>query len=159
MRIWVLMVAIVLAGPVQAAECTLSNSRYVQDKSPWVLTFQRVPRYGSPTQIAAFALELPNSGVTLDGAVHGSMGFGSPLWSIEGPCGTESKETCSFLMENQSPAIYGLYGDRITFLTDEAPDQVILPQLSVSLWYSQYREDEWDGDVEPGDAFVLEGCE
>jgi hypothetical protein len=126
-----------LGSPASAAECTLSSARYVQPHSPWVLTFHRVPRYGAPTQIAAFALELPNSGVTLEGAVHGSMGFGSPLWNIEGPCRPDGAETCDFLMENQSPAIYGLYDNEVRFLETQpgraAPEQIILPQLSASL--------------------------
>ena len=159
-----LVFSLILAGTVSAAECTLTNARYTQPDAPWSLTFQRVPKYGAANQIAAFSLELPNSGVTLDGAVHGSNGFGSPLWSIEGRCAPEAQEICSFLMENQSPAIYGIYHDKVKFLDTErgsvAPEQIILPQLAVSLWYSNYRETEWFGDeVSPGDAFVLEGCE
>lgn len=153
-----------LSGMPRAADCPLHSARYIQPDSPWVLTFQRIPRYGPATQIAAFALELPNAGVTLDGMVTGSMGFGSPLWFISGPCSPESAESCDFLMDGQSPPIYGMYDGTIGFLDVEpagvAPEQIILPQLTASLWYSMYRESEWDGDtVQPSDAFVLEGCD
>jgi hypothetical protein len=164
MRSALVIAVTMLAGAPMAAECTLTNARYSQPSAPWTLTFQRVPKYGPANQISAFSLELPNSGVTLAGTAHGSNGFGSPLWSLEGRCAPASTETCSFLMENQSPAIYGIYDGVVRFLDTErgsvAPEQVILPQLAVSLWYSNYRETEWFGDeVSPGDAFVLEGCD
>ncbi|QQR39775.1 hypothetical protein [Devosia rhizoryzae] len=159
-----LMLSLTVIGAPIGAECSITNARYIQPDAPWSLTFERVPKYGAANQIAAFALELPNSGVTLHGAVHGSNGFGSPLWSIEGPCSSKAQDSCQFLMENQSPPIYGIYDGVVKFLEAErgsvAPEQIILPQLAVSLWDSNYRDSEWAGDdVMPGDAFLLEGCE
>ncbi|MBJ3783233.1 hypothetical protein [Devosia sediminis] len=157
-----LSLAVVL--PSTAGECTLYNARYKQPDAPWWLTFTQVPQFGAPNQTAAFYIELPNSGVTIDGGVSVPNGFGAPLWSISGPCsGEEGAETCTFLTEDSNPSIYGIYDGKVTFLSSErgsaAPEQVILPQLSVSLWYSSYRQDEWDGDVSPGDAFELVGCD
>ena len=158
------LVSIGVAGPSIAAECTLYNARYKQAQSPWYLTFTQVPQFAAPNQSAAFYIELPNSGVTLQGGVSIPNGFGAPLWSISGPCsGEESAETCTFLPEYSNPSIYGVYDGKVQFLSSErgsvAPDQVILPELSASLWYSNFRQDEWDGDVSPGDAFELVGCE
>lgn len=146
-----------------SAECTLYNARYKQADAPWGLTFTQVPQFAAANQTAAFYIELPNSGVTLDGRVSVPNGFGSPLWSVSGPCSSDSTDMCDFLEDSASPAIYGVYDGVVRFLNSErgsvAPDQVILPQLAVSLWYSNYRQDEWDGDVSPGDAFILVGCE
>lgn len=158
-------VSVCLVVPSHGAECTLFNARYKQADAPWWLTFTQVPQFAAPNQTAAFYLELPNSGVTLDGAVHLPNGFGSSLWSISGPCSVEEgAETCAFLDEASHPAIYGIYDGKVQFLSAErgstAPEQVILPQLAVSLWYSNYRQDEWSGDeFEPGDAFELIGCQ
>lgn len=158
-------ISVCLVVPSLGSECTLYNARYKQADAPWWLTFTQVPQFAAPNQTAAFYLELPNSGVTLAGAVHVPNGFGSPLWSISGPCSAEEgAEICSFLAEGSSPAIYGIYDGKVQFMSTErgsaAPEQVILPQLSASLWYSNYRRDEWfDGEVDPGDAFELIGCE
>lgn len=155
---------VALAAPSIAAECTLYNARYKQPDAAWWLTFTQVPQFAPPNQSAAFYLELPNSGVTIEGSVMVPNGFGSPLWSIEGPCSAaEGAETCTFLEDAASPAIYGIYEGKVQFLSAErgspAPEQVILPQLASSLWYSNYRQDEWDGDISPGDAFELVGCQ
>lgn len=155
---------VALAVPTPADECTLYNARYKQPDAPWWLTFTRVPEFAAPNQSAAFYIELPNSGVTLQGRVTVPNGFGSPLWSIDGPCKAEQgAETCSFLDDTANPGIYGIYKGKVQFLSVErgsaAPEQVILPQLAVSLWYSSYRQDEWDGEVSPGDAFELVGCQ
>jgi hypothetical protein len=160
----VAVLSIALVVPSVAAECTLYNARYKQADAPWYLTFTQVPQFAAPNQSAAFYIELANSYVTLQGGVSIPNGFGAPLWSISGPCsGEEGAKTCTFLNEGDTPSIYGIYDGKVEFLSGErgsaAPEQVILPQLSVSLWYSNYRQDEWDGDSEPGDAFELVGCE
>lgn len=151
-----------VAGNSLGAECTLYNARYSQPDAPWWLTFKRVPQFAPANQTAAYYIELPNSGVTLEGAVHVPNGFGSPLWTIEGPCGPESAETCGFLEEYEHPSIYGIYAGKVKFLDHErgspAPEQVILPGLAASLWYSNYRQ-EWADEISPGDAFVLNGCD
>lgn len=164
--------ALVLSSTaVPAAECTLSNARYKQPDAPWWLTFKRVPQFAAPNQVAAFYLELPNSDVTMEGSVHVPNGFGSPLWGIEGPCspppeggeGPKTVELCGFLEDYQYPAMYGEYDGVVRFLRYEegapAPEQVILPQLASSLWYSNYRGTEWMDGIEIGDAFMLEGCD
>lgn len=160
----VLLLSLGLAAPSLAAECTLYNARYKQADAAWWLTFTQVPQFAPANQTAAFYLELPNSGVTLDGAVSIPNGFGSPLWSITGPCSAaDGAETCTFLDEFSMPSIYGVYEGKVRFLSPErgsvAPGQVVLPQLAASLWYSNFRQDEWDGEAEPGDAFDLIGCE
>ncbi|GEM_PF-888281 len=166
MRLPLVAVLIVwLVGPSLAADCTLYNARYGQPDAAWWLTFTRVPQFAPANQTVAFYLELPNSGVTLDGGVSIPNGFGTPLWSFSGPCHAgDGAQTCHFPGGGETQAIYGIYNGKVTFLSPErgsaAPDQVILAGLAASLWYSGYRADEWDGDaVSPGDAFELIGCE
>ncbi|UYO01168.1 MAG: hypothetical protein KIT02_08205 [Devosia sp.] len=158
-----LTITSLVAGPVLASECTLYNARYKQPGAPWWITFTQVPQVSAPNQTAAFYFEMPNSDVTMQGAVHVPNGFGSPLWSVTGPCTAGGTEECGFLEEYQHPAVYGVYDGEVRFLDIErgsaAPDQIILPQLAVSLWYSNYRQSEWVDDLEPGDAFKLVGCE
>ena len=161
---------LLLSGSAQAGECTLTNARYQQADAPWWLTFKRVPQFAAPNQVAAFYVELPNSGVELAGSVHSPNGFGSPLWSVEGPCTPPeyqaeggAAEMCRFPDESQYAAIYGEYDGVVRFLDTgpgvAAPQQVILPGLAASLWYSSYRQTEWMEGIDIGDAFSLVGCE
>mgnify|MGYP001199840247 CR=1 FL=1 len=166
----IFLAAVLLGVPAQAADCTLTNARYKQPDAPWWLTFKRVAQFAAPNQVAAFYLELPNSGVEMQGGVSIPNGFGSPLWSMEGPCtppefaeeGAPVK-FCGFLDDTQYPAIYGEYDGKVTFLDTEtgaaAPEQVILPNLAASLWYSNYRQTEWMDGIDIGDAFTLVGCD
>lgn len=155
-----LMLAMV-PGVVTGAECTISNARYEHDQAAWYLSFKPVPKMSAPNQTAAFIIELPNSDVTLEGAIHRPNGFGSPLWSIDGPCSETSTDRCTFVEGN--PAAYGNYGGKVDWFVDaagaKAPDQLILPQLAVSLWYSMYREMEFAPDANEGDVFTLASCD
>ena len=78
----IFMGMLLLTGATQAADCTLTHARYKQPDAPWWLTFKRVPQFAAPNQMAAFYLELPNSGVEMQGGVSIPNGFVSPLWSI-----------------------------------------------------------------------------
>jgi hypothetical protein len=157
----VVLAFLLSTGCAQAADCTISNARYEHNEAAWYLSFKPVPKFVAPNQTAAFIIEIPNAGVTLEGAVHRPNGFGSPLWSIEGPCSEESVESCRFVEGN--PAAYGNYGGKVGWFDDapgaRAPDQLILPQLAVSLWYSSYRETEFQRDNNEGDVFTLVGCD
>ena len=154
---------VLLTGGAQAAECTISNARYENDDLTWWLSFKPVPRISAPNQSAAFILEMPNSGVTLEGAIHHPNGFGSPLWSISGPCQAGDAKVCSFV-EGDPTAMYGNYGGSVAWIDDQpgakAPDQVILPRLAASLWYSMYRQEEFTrDDGGASDVFTLTGCD
>jgi hypothetical protein len=155
------LAVLLLTGTAQAGDCTISNARYEHDQAAWYLSFKPVPKFVAPNQTAAFIIEMPNSGVVLEGAVHRPNGFGSPLWSIDGPCSETSAERCTFVEGN--PAAYGNYGGKVDWFDDaagaRAPDQLILPQLAVSLWYSMYREMEFAPDANEGDVFTLTGCD
>lgn len=159
----VVLALLLLTGAAQAAECTISNARYEHDQAAWYLSFKPVPRFVATNQTVAFIIEMPNSNVTLEGAIHRPNGFGSPLWTIQGPCSETSTDSCAFVNEGSNPAAYGNYGGKVDWLDDtkgaKAPDQVILPELAVSLWYSMYREMEFQPDAGEGDVFTLTGCD
>jgi hypothetical protein len=161
LRFIVLALAL-LTGTAQAADCTIGNARYEHDQAAWWLSFKPVPKFVAPNQTVAFIIEMPNSNVTMEGAVHRPNGFGSPLWSISGPCSETSAETCTFV-EGDANAMYGNYGGKVGWIDDDrgakAPDQVILPRLAMSLWYSNYREMEFEPDGNEGDVFTLTGCD
>jgi hypothetical protein len=161
-RILVLFAAMTPAIAV-GADCTISNARYEHDQAAWYLSFKPVPKFSAPNQTTAFIIEMPNSDVTMEGAVHRPNGFGSPLWSISGPCSETSDESCTFVTEGSNPAAYGNYGGKVDWFDDsagaKAPDQFILPQLAMSLWYSMYRETEFQQDGTEGDVFTLVGCD
>lgn len=156
-----ILAIVLLGGSAQAAECTISNARYEHDQAAWWLSFKPVPKFSAPNQTAAFIIEMPNSNVRLEGAIHRPNGFGSPLWSISGPCAEDSTESCSFVEGN--PAAYGSYDSKVGWFDDalgaKAPDQFILPQLAMSLWYSMYRGMEFEPDRNEGDVFTLVGCD
>lgn len=156
-----ILAIVLLGGSARAAECTISNARYEHDQAAWWLSFKPVPKFSAPNQTAAFIIEMPNSDVVLEGAVHRPNGFGSPLWSISGPCSEDSQESCTFVEGN--PAAYGNYGGKVGWFDDalgvKAPDQLILPELAVSLWYSMYRGNEFVADANEGDVFTLTGCD
>jgi hypothetical protein len=157
------LATLLLVSAAQAAECSITNARYEHDQAAWWLSFKPVPRISAPNQTTAFIIELPNAQVTLEGAIHRPNGFGSPLWTISGPCSEESTDTCTFVNEGSNPAAYGNYGGKVDWFDDsagaKAPDQLILPELAVSLWYSMYRGTEFDVDGDVGDVFTLNGCE
>lgn len=157
----IMLMTLLLTGSASGAECTISTARYENDALAWFLSFKPVPKFSDTNQTAAFIIELPNQGVTLEGAVHRPMGFGSPLWSISGPCDADSADTCTFV-EGDATAAYGNYSGRVDWLDDargaKAPDQLILPRLASSLWYSAYRED-FEEDGQSSDVFTLTGCD
>jgi len=150
-------------GVSLAQECTLENARYGQPKSSWTLNFGPLPQAARANQIAAFALNLPNSDKVLEGAIHVPNGYGAAIWTALGSCGPGSKALCDWPSEEMPPAVYGIYDGAAGFLQAEigaqAPEQILLPQLVLNLWYSNYRETEWSDDSDPSDAFVLAGCD
>lgn len=156
-----ILFGVMVPGAAQAAECTISTARYKNDGLAWFLSFKPVPHFSAANQTAAFIIELPNSGVTLEGAVHRPNGFGSPLWSISGPCQPGDAESCTFV-EGDGTAIYGNYAAKVSWLDDTrgaiAPEQVILPRLAASLWYSVYRNNEFETEAGSSDVFSLTGC-
>jgi hypothetical protein len=157
-----ILFGVMASASAQAAECTISTARYKNDSLAWFLTFKPVPQFSPATQTAAFIIELPNSGVTLEGAVHRPNGFGSPLWSISGPCQPSRADSCTFA-EGDGTAIYGNYAAKVGWLDDKrgaiAPEQVILPRLAASLWYSAYRNNEFETEAPSSDVFSLTGCD
>lgn len=158
------MLAALLPGVAVGAECTLENARYNQPGSGWTLTFEPIPKGFAANQMAAFTIEMPASELKLTGGIWVPNGFGSPLYRVEGRCSPASKNLCGFI-EDEAVAVYGNTDEGIVMLdveaggTGAAPQQILLPELSVSLWYSMYRGNEFTEELDPTDVFTLVGCD
>jgi len=156
---WLAVFATLLGSPaaMAAPDCPFEQASYSQEDG-WTLQFQPVPRDAPANQTASFILGL-KSGVTLTGAIMWPNGYSTPLWSVEGPCEPGGSKTCRFTEEENNTA-YVLTDSGIEMIPQEmdgAPArQVLLPRLASSLWYSFYRESEFDD--EPGDVFSFSGC-
>lgn len=152
--------AVMMPTLVFGADCSIENARYMQVGGSWSFSFKPVPELASSNQTAAFIVEFPNSALTLEGRVFRPNGFGSATYVVEGPCAPDRAETCGFI-DAGSLTIYARYADGIAMLDDSAgaaaPLQVLLPELSQGIWYSDYRRDEFDGS-DGGDVFTLVGC-
>lgn len=154
-----------VAGTANAAECEMEKAVYGQPGSNWVLRFTPVPRDAAVNQVAAFTVELPNSGDTLVGAVHEPNGYGSSAGSIDSPaCSATEAELADDpeLCELWRATVYALDGDVLGQLAKDdstpAPAQILLPDFAQAVWYSLRREAEWVGEQSPGDAFVFTEC-
>ena len=145
------------SAAIAAPDCTFEQSSYAQDDG-WTLQFQPVPRDAPGNQTASFILGL-KSGDKLTGAIMWPNGYSTPLWSVEGPCEPGGSKLCRFTEEENNTA-YVLTDSGIEMMPQEMDGeparQVLLPRLASSLWYSFYRETEFDG--EPGDVFSFSGC-
>lgn len=142
-----------------APDCTFEQAIYTQPDGRQ-LQFQPVPRDAPANQTASFILTL-RAGQELTGAIMWPNGYSTPLWSAEGPCAPDDKEVCQFGQEeNNTTYILGDAGiERLPQEMDGPPArQVLLPRLSSSLWYSFYRDSEFDLDEDSGDVFTFSGC-
>lgn len=156
-----LAISVVALAMVQAnaAECTFETARYTQTDG-WTVQFQPVPRDSSSSQTASFILTL-RAGVKLTGGVAWPNGYSTPLWFMEGPCRPESEDICRFT-EDASITAYVLTDAGIERLPNEMtgppPRQILLPRLGSSIWYSFYRDSEFEGDADPGDVLTFDDC-
>lgn len=159
-RLALTLALILTPGLAQAATCTIENGRYSQASSGWTLQLMPVPADAAANQTMAFSLAMPLSGITLTGAVFRPNGYGSALVMVDGPCGGDSTETCPFI-EDQT--LYANTDAGMAMIDDEAgapaPRQLLIPNLSATIWYSLHRETEFPDGVDPSDVFTLEGCE
>ncbi|WP_417309476.1 hypothetical protein [Devosia sp.] len=153
------------ASTASAAECQMAKAVYGQAGSNWTLQFTPIPRDAAANQVAAFTVELPNSGDALVGAVHVPNGFGSSSGWIDEPACTASAdevrddpEVCALW----HATVYALDGEVLGQLPQDdsvpAPAQILLPEFAEAVWYSLRRDAEWAGDQAPGDAFTFARC-
>jgi hypothetical protein len=152
-----------IAAPAvaQPAACPFDHAVYA-GPTGWTLRFVPVGRDSAANQSASFVIELL-SGIELAGGIYWPNGYGAPVYSIEGPCSDAAgAESCEFLEDGgATPYVLAAGGgiERIPEKMDgPAPSQLLLPELAVSLWYSQHRGAEFDGETDPGDVFTLSGC-
>lgn len=142
-----------------APDCTFEQAIYTQPDG-WVLEFQPVPRDAPGNQTASFILTL-RSGDKLTGGLAWPNGYSTPLWSIEGPCRSGDTKICRFT-EDTNDTAYMLTDHGVERMPNEMTGpparQILLPRLGSSLWYSSYRDSEFEVDEDPGDVFTFSGC-
>lgn len=157
-----MVVALALAGPVQAAECRLAAAEYTQQGSNWTLRFAPVPRTAAANQVAAFTLGLPNSGEMLEGAVHIPNGYGAAWGTLSLDCPEDAAEEDYEACVVWNDVIYASGAAGLGELphsdADPAPQQILFPKLASTIWYSLRRDAEWTDEQVPSDVFDFAGC-
>ncbi len=157
-----LTISLAMTAGATGAECRFENAIYTQSSGGWTLRFHPLQHHGPANKTAEFDFEL-DAGVTLTGSVYWPNGYSTPIYTIEGPCESGSTEQpCSFL-EGENPTVYVLTDKGIERMPENlqgpAPRQVLLPRLRSAIWYSSYRQSEFEMEVDPGEVFSLSGCE
>lgn len=157
--------ALVLAmgGQAAAIECPVSHAIYEQPGGQVVLRFSVVPPAAPANQIAYFSLRIDGVDGRLDGAIHVPNGYGQPTGSIGLDCHGAGDASC-WLWEG---VVYALGDSGIVeypwdpdLPVDQqmAPQQLLLPELAPTLWYSKLRETAFAGDRQVLDTFTLAAC-
>jgi hypothetical protein len=151
-----LLVAVAL--PAYAADCKLGESIYGQEESGWVLVFLPVPEDragGSFTN--SFALWVPDSPLSLEGTINWTNGFTQPWGEVFLKCEEGAEPESCRVWEG---AVYEVRGGVINHVASEddpAPEQVFLPDLGASLWYSNLRQIHGIENM-PWDVFTFREC-
>ncbi len=167
-----------MVGPGLAIECPITHAIYGQSTSAAQIRFHEIPRGSASNQIAAFRMEIGGTEARFDGAIHIPNGFGQPNGTLGRDCpkpdaeGTEaavpdegeiSPNYCDFW----SGVVYALGAEGIVeypwdpdlYDSDQmAPQQLLLPEFAVNVWYSMLRGPAFDGDKMVLDVFQLTAC-
>lgn len=145
-----------MAGQAAAIECPLTHARYEQGGTGWVLRFMPVPHDAAVNQIAAFEITLPGAPATvLGGAVYIANGYGQAWGIVTQAAGNETEPFWEGV-------VYSLGATGIEELPHEAgqmaPQQILLPQFSSTVWYSMLREAAFPEAGGVLDTFSLAAC-
>ncbi len=149
---------LLLATPAVAADCVLGKAIY-SDGGNWKLVFDPVPaEFAGGSFTNAFHLEGPNGDLKIEGTVNWTNGASRPYGEIAVGCGPDdTAEQC----RDWDGTVYGVTGTKIELLpteSDPAPDQILLHDLSATMWYGSLRQIHLIEDV-PWDVFQFESCQ
>lgn len=127
------------------------------------LRFSGLPHDGAANQIAAFSIGIEGVATRLDGAIHIPNGFGQPHGSVGLDCTGAEGEECGFW----EGVMYALGSDGIIeypydadlgLAAQMAPQQLLLPEFAVNVWYSMMRGEAFEGERNVLDTFTLAAC-
>lgn len=168
-----LLVPLLLANMAQAAECGLDRAVYENRSSGWQLRFGPVGRDGAANQLAAFTLDAPGVAGSYSGGIYVPNGFGQPMADIGLDCPVydpeadtdepaDEEESCRFWTGSVYQLMDGTMGmlayDTEQFSVVTAPDQLLLPDFALGVWYSRFRSEAFTDTTEVGDVFSFKGC-
>lgn len=163
LKLLVTGVAVVaMVVPAAALECPVSHAIYGQKGSEASLHFAPVPQDGASNQIAAFEVFLPQVTARFIGAIHIPNGFGQPHGSVDQGCTGAENEQCEFwggvvYASGADGVVEFPYDPDLPLKDQMAPQQMLLPEFAVTVWYSSFRE-AFSGDRDVLDVFTLAAC-
>lgn len=160
MRHWLAACALSVTPvlPAVAQDCPLGESIYGQEESGWTLVFMPLPEENAGGSFTnAFALWVPDSPLSLTGTVNWTNGFTRPWGELRLPCEDDAEEASCKVWEG---AVYEVRGGKVGYIgaaDRAAPEQILLPDLGGSLWYSNLRYVHAIEDM-PWDVFSFREC-
>ena len=151
-----------MVAPAVALECPVEHAIYGQKGSEVSLHFAPVPQDGASNQIAAFEVFLPEIAARFIGAIHIPNGFGQPHGSVDQGCTGAEGEECEFwtgvvYASGADGIVEFPYDPDLPLENQMAPQQMLLPEFAVTVWYASFRE-AFSGDRNVLDVFTLAAC-
>jgi hypothetical protein len=162
-RLGAILAAGLLSGPALAIECPITHAIYEQPGRHVTLGFRALPGDAAPNQIAAFEIKIEGVDARFEGDIYLPNGFGQPNGVVGLNCTGAEGEECGFW----EGVVYSLGPDGISEYPHDAeieldhqmaPQQVLLPQFAVNVWYSMMRQEAFSGERNVLDTFTLVAC-
>lgn len=173
MKAAALLLPLLFIDVAEAAECGLDRAIYENASSGWQLRFSPVGRDGAANQLAAFTLETPGIAGSLAGGIYVPNGYGQPMADIGLDCPVydpdaepaepaDDEDSCRFWTGSVYQLMGGTMGmlayDTEQFSVTTAPDQLLLPDFALGVWYSRFRNEAFTDTTEVGDVFSFKDC-
>lgn len=162
-RLAAILAAGLISGPALAIDCPVSHAIYEQPGGAVSLHFSAVPQDAASNQIASFDIRIDGVTATFDGGIHIPNGFGQPHGAVGLNCTGAEGEDCRFW----EGVVYALgtdgigefpYDPDLSLDQQMAPQQMLLPQFAVDVWYSMMRQEAFPGERNVLDTFTLAAC-
>jgi hypothetical protein len=158
-----------------AIDCPVDHAIYTQKSAGWVLKITSVGAESGANEFVALRLEAPNGITPWEGGIYQPNGFGQTMASLSQGCpaGNSGADSTDADADSSTAedcrgydgSIYALVDNAIvTFPVDyehrsaPAPQQVLLPDFAVGVWYSPLREQAFTETDGPEDMFTLAAC-
>jgi len=159
MKLATLLFAAIFSAPALAAECPLGHARYTQPGSDWQMQFTPLDPHGRTNGVAEYRLGPAEGEPQFDGSIGVPNGFGQSWSTISRGCKDDYDVECRFWEGH----IYALVADGIAVFPHDpeqvAPRQILVPGFASGLWYSQWRNTVFAGDIQVSDVFTFTHCD